>query len=984
MDGHGGTVTSTSSQWSGSDGSDLPPRDVRCSRGPRRRGWRRLTAILIGTQHEEEDERGVEGSLGRERGEEHEGRGNEEGGSDAQNRGGGGLPLDERDYSGADSAALNDSHSRESQGFWHSAHSHLHGASPLDQVVVDTSAAPSVSFSDALMKEVLPRSFPDGSEGEGELWRKGDGLRKGFRRVGRRLIRAVKKRPVLMRRLAAVILIYILLAACMFLSWALMRSYATSALAHVGRSTRAQLVQGASAGMGAALASLPSSTAPTLEGTFISFSGTFPGEDSSGHLHTHMLLARITNNTLLYTVTPSQPTDPSLSDTAKSASPVASAAAQYLASAVPPFQLLSACFFSPDHVPLGNPSNPNNLGNSAALGSLGFSGAANTTAETTAQTTTGGTEQQYYVDACPVSVNASASSLQGLVQQQQQQQQQQGDGMVVISIVPLALILAPLDSGSDTVRALCIALPLVVLVVGLLLVCVNRSTDLAQSGQTLRQELVRQLVEKHRVEQRSNHKSQFLANMSHELRTPLASIIGLLDLLVCESTLVLHELRTPPASIFGLLDLPKCDSTPVLNFKISGGHGAADQALFFSPPLLPQHSHELRTPLAGIIGLLDLLACDALSPEQEAMVLQIKRCASGLLALINNVLDISKVEVGALELTIAPFSIVTEMETLLDMFAVHCIGSGVDLSMDLADDLPDMVLGDAMRFRQVLSNLLSNSVKFTEQGYIHVRAWVVHTPNTIAMVREVVRGLCVGGVADTAAESDAEGSELVDIVIEVGVGEGVGRDARVDHGGQTGGMVGRGMESGSAGAGVAEDSASAGAGEDTPGEGLSGEGTSEEVPPGEGLPVGERPSGEPAPDDRVLIIFEVDDTGCGIPPEKREVVFESFSQVDESASRVHAGSGLGLNIVKGLVELMGGHVAVADKDGPGALIRFSLMLSRVPSPVGADGPGDRDGGARMDDPDLLASFIPRCARPLSSWVTHTQVHSCAKSLHGPK
>ncbi|CAI5536298.1 unnamed protein product [Closterium sp. Naga37s-1] len=189
------------------EGSDLSPRDVRCARGPRRRGWRRLTAIFIGTRHEEEDERGVEGSSGRERGEEHEGRGNEEGGFEAQNRGGGELPLDERDYSGADSAALNDSHSRESQGFWHSAHNHPHGASPLDQVVVDTSAAPSVSFSDALMKEVLPRSFPDGSDGEGELWRKGDGLKKGFRRVGRRIIRAVKKRPVLMRRLAAVVLL---------------------------------------------------------------------------------------------------------------------------------------------------------------------------------------------------------------------------------------------------------------------------------------------------------------------------------------------------------------------------------------------------------------------------------------------------------------------------------------------------------------------------------------------------------------------------------------------------------------------------------------------------------------------------------------------------------------------------------------------------------------------------------------------------------
>ncbi|CAI5516381.1 unnamed protein product [Closterium sp. Naga37s-1] len=454
--------------------------------------------------------------------------------------------------------------------FWHSAHSHPHGASPLDQVVVDTSAAPSVSFSDALMKEVLPRSFPDGSEGEEELWRKGDGMRKGFKRI----------------------FVYILVAACMFLTWLLMRSYTTSSLTHMGRNMRAQLVQGVSAGMGAALATVPSSSgaqlAPTLQGTFVSFSGTFPGEDSSGHLHTLILLARVTNNTLHYTVDPSQPANPSLSDAATSASPVVSVAAQYLASAVSPSQLLSSCFFSPDHVPLDPKP--------------------------------GGTEQLYYVDACPVSVNASASSLQGTVQQQQQQ----GDDLLVISIVPSALILAPSDPGSDTVRALCISLPLVVLVIGLLLVCMNTSMDLARTGQTLREELVRQLVEKHRapkklvrqlmekhrVEQRSNHKSQFLANMSHELRTPLAGIIGLLDLLACDALSPEQEamLRTPLAGIIGLLDLLACDA------------------------LSPEQEAMLRTPLAGIIGLLDLLACDALSPEQEAMVLQIKRSPPLLLS----------------------------------------------------------------------------------------------------------------------------------------------------------------------------------------------------------------------------------------------------------------------------------------------------------------------------------------------------------------
>lgn len=80
---------------------------------------------------------------------------------------------------------------------------------------------------------------------------------------------------------------------------------------------------------------------------------------------------------------------------------------------------------------------------------------------------------------------------------------------------------------------------------------------------------------------------------------------------------------------------------------------------------------------------------------------------------------------GSLELNCSPFSVVEELETLLDMFAVHCIGSGVDLSLEVSDDMPEVVLGDAMRFRQIVSNLLSNSVKFTSSGFIRVRAWVV-------------------------------------------------------------------------------------------------------------------------------------------------------------------------------------------------------------------------------------------------------------------
>eukprot|EP00271_Cylindrocystis_brebissonii_P005116 TRINITY_DN17065_c0_g1_i1.p1 TRINITY_DN17065_c0_g1~~TRINITY_DN17065_c0_g1_i1.p1 ORF type:complete len:2009 (+),score=286.83 TRINITY_DN17065_c0_g1_i1:645-6671(+) len=138
-------------------------------------------------------------------------------------------------------------------------------------------------------------------------------------------------------------------------------------------------------------------------------------------------------------------------------------------------------------------------------------------------------------------------------------------------------------------------------------------------------------------------------------------------------------------------------------------------------------SHELRTPMAGIIGLMDILQSDdTLSAEQMEIVSQIRRCAMALLGILNNILDLSKVEEGKLSLQTVPFDPTSELESLVEMFSVHCATSGVDIGLDIADDMPKEVVGDCSRFRQIFANLLSNSIKFTSSGWIWIRGWVLH------------------------------------------------------------------------------------------------------------------------------------------------------------------------------------------------------------------------------------------------------------------
>ena len=150
---------------------------------------------------------------------------------------------------------------------------------------------------------------------------------------------------------------------------------------------------------------------------------------------------------------------------------------------------------------------------------------------------------------------------------------------------------------------------------------------------------------------------------------------------------------------------------------------AAERASVNKTAFLARMSHEIRTPLNGVLGCASLLAETDLEPRQRHLADQILRSGDTLLSVLNDVLDISKIEVGGLELDTGPINVTRLFQDCVNLMMPEAEHQGVVIRMQIDNRLPEEIMGDAPRIRQIILNLLSNAVKFNDTGEICAALW---------------------------------------------------------------------------------------------------------------------------------------------------------------------------------------------------------------------------------------------------------------------